>query len=79
MNFFGTGKASNVTYEFYNPSTLARQLAFDQLPIALRYAYVIKPRETITNHLEWISVAQLPPNADTDVDLSAWVPALFNT
>ena len=58
---------------------IARQLAFGQLSIALCYADVIKPRETITNHLEWIRVAQLPPNADTDVDLSAWVPALFIT
>jgi hypothetical protein len=30
---------------------------------------VIKPREPITNLLEWIRVAQLPPNADTDVDV----------
>ena len=68
-----------MTYEFYNPSALARQLAFGQLPIALCYADVIKPREIITSHLEWIRVAQLPPNADTDVDLSAWIPALLIT
>ena len=35
VNFFGSGKASNLTYEFYNPSVLARQLAFGQMPIAL--------------------------------------------
>ena len=79
VNFFGSGKASNLTYEFYNPSALARQLAFGQLPIALCYADVVKPRETITSGLEWIRIAQLPPNADTDVDLSAWIPALFIT
>ena len=79
MNFFGSGKASNLTYEFYNPSALARQLAFGQLPIALCYAEVIKPREIITSHLEWIRVAQLPSNADTDVNLSAWIPSLFIT
>jgi len=79
VNFFGSGKASNLTYEFYNPSALAHQLAFGQLPIALCYADVIKLRETITNHLEWIRIAQLPPNADTDVDLSAWIPTLFIT
>jgi len=28
VNFFGSGKASILTYEFYNPSALARQLAF---------------------------------------------------
>ena len=80
VNFFGTGKNSNLTYEFYNPSALARQLAFGQLPIALCYADVVKPREIITSGLEWIRIAQLPPNADTsDIDLSAWIPALFIT
>jgi len=79
VNFFGSGKTSNQNYEFYNPSALARQLAFGQLPIALCYADVIKPREAITDLLEWIRVAQLPSSADTDVDLSEWVPAAFTT
>ena len=79
VNFFGSTKTSPQTYEFYNPSALARQLAFGQLPIALPYADVIKPRETINNFLEWSRVAQLPPNTDTDVDLSEWVPAAFIT
>jgi len=80
VNFFGSGKASSITYEFYNPSALARQLVFGQLPIALCYADVVKPRETITSGLEWIRIAQLPPNADTsDIDLSAWIPSLFIT
>jgi len=80
VNFFSSGKTSNLTYEFYNPSALARQLAFGQLPIALCYADVVKPRDTITSGLEWIRVAQLQPNADTsDIDLSARVLALFIT
>ena len=79
VNFFGSGKTSNQTYEFYNPSALARQLASGQLPIALCYADVIKPRETITNLLEWIRVAQLPSSTDTVADLSEWVPAAFIT
>jgi hypothetical protein len=79
VKFFGSGKTSNQTYEFYNPSALARQLAFGQLPIALCYADVIKPREAITNLLEWIRVAQLPSSADTDADLSEWITALFIT
>jgi hypothetical protein len=79
VNFFGSGKTSPQTYEFYNPSALARQLAFGQLPIALCYADVIKPRETINSLLEWIRVAQLPSSADTNVDLSEWVPAAFIT
>jgi len=80
VNFFGSGKTSNLTYEFYNPSALARQLAFGQLPIALCYADVVKPREIITSGLKWIRIAQLLPNADTsDIDLSAWIPTLFIT
>jgi len=80
VNIFGSGKTSNPTYDFYNPSALARQLAFGQLPIGLTYADVVKPSETITSGLEWIRIAQLPPNADTlDIDLSAWIPALFIT
>jgi len=79
VNFFGSGKTSNQTYEFYNPSALARQLAFGQLTIALCYADVIKPREAITNLLEWIRVAQMPSIADIDADLSEWIPAAFIT
>jgi len=79
VNFFGSGKTSNQTYEFYNPSALARQLAFGQLPIALCYADVIKLREVLTNLLEWFRVAQLPPSSDTNADLSEWIPALFIT
>jgi hypothetical protein len=80
VNTFGSGKNTNPTYEFYNPSALARQLAFGQLPIRLYFADVEKPRETITSGLEWIRIAQLQPNADTtNIDLSAWVPALLIT
>jgi len=51
VNFFGSGKTSNQTYEFYNPSALAHQLAFGQLPIALCYADVIKPRKPLLTSL----------------------------
>jgi len=57
VNTFGSGKNSNPTYEFYNPSALARQLPFSQLPIRLCYADVVKPREIITSELEWIRIA----------------------
>jgi len=67
VNFFGSGKTSIQTYEFYNPSALARQLAFGQLPIALCYADAIKPREAITSLLEWIRVAQLPSSVQAMV------------
>jgi len=80
VNTFGSGKNSNPTYEFYNPSARAHQLAFGQLLIGLCYADVVKPREIINSGLEWIRIAQLQPNADTsDIDLSAWIPALFFT
>jgi hypothetical protein len=49
VNTFGSGKNTNTTYEFYNPSAVSRQLAFGQLPIKLYFADVIKPRETITS------------------------------
>jgi hypothetical protein len=79
-NNFGSEKNTNTTYEFYNPSALARQLAFGQLPIKLCYADVVKPREVITSGLEWIRIAQLQLDVDTtDIDLLAWVPALFIT
>jgi len=78
VNTFGSEKNTSATYEFYNPSALARQLAFGQLPIKLCYVDVIKPWETITSGLDWIRIAQLPPDTDTtDVDLSTWVPASF--
>jgi len=51
LNTFGSGENTSATYEFYNPSALARQLAFGQLPIKLCYADVINPRETITSGL----------------------------
>jgi hypothetical protein len=80
VNTFGSGKNTNATYEFYNPSAIARQLAFGQLPIKLCYAVVMKPRETITSGLDRIRVAQYPPDAGTiDIDLSTWVPASFIT
>jgi hypothetical protein len=59
VNNFGSGKNTNTTYEFYNPSALACQLGFGQLPIKLYYADVVKPREAITSGLEWIRIAQL--------------------
>jgi hypothetical protein len=51
-NTFSSGKNVSITYEFYNPSVVACQLAFGQLPIKLCYAYVIKPREAITSRLD---------------------------
>ncbi|XP_066353170.1 uncharacterized protein [Miscanthus floridulus] len=80
VNTFGSGKNTNITYEFYNPSAVSRQLAFGQLPIKLCFADVIKPRETITCGTDWNKVVQLSPDADTtDVDISTWTPISFIT
>jgi hypothetical protein len=80
VNTFGSGKNTNITYEFYNPSAVSRQLAFGQLPIKLCFADVIKPRETITSRTDWSRVVRLSPDVDaTDVDLSVWMPASFIT
>ena len=56
VNTFSSGMNTNITYEFYNPSVVARQLAFGQLPIRLCYADVIKPREDITCGFDWDKV-----------------------
>ena len=80
VNTFGSGKNTNITYEFYNPSAVSRQLAFGQLPIKLCFADVIKPRETITCGTDWNKVVRLSPDADTtDVDISTWTPVSFIT
>jgi hypothetical protein len=80
VNTFGSGKNTNITYEFYNPSVVSRQLAFGQLPIKLCFADVIKPRETITNGTDWSRVVRLSPDVDaTDVNLSIWTPTSFIT
>jgi len=60
VNTFSSGKDASIIYEFYNPSAVARQLAFGQLPIKLCYADVIKPREAITSGLDWDKVVQVP-------------------
>jgi hypothetical protein len=56
VNTFGSGKNTNTTYEFYNPSVVSRQLVFGQLPIKLCFTDVIKPRETITSGSDWSKV-----------------------
>jgi hypothetical protein len=71
VNTFGSGKNTNITYEFYNPSAVSHQLAFGQLLIKLCFVDVIKPREIITSGSDWSKVVQLSPDVDTtDVDLS---------
>ena len=47
------------TYEFYNPSLVARQFGFGQLPPRLFFKDVLKPREDISEVLEAGRVFQL--------------------
>jgi hypothetical protein len=41
------------SYEFYYPSVVARQMGFDQLPLALYFADTVKPREAVNTGLEY--------------------------
>ena len=47
------------TYEFYNPSFVARQFGFGQLPPQLFFKDILKPREDIKEVLEAGRVFQL--------------------
>ena len=60
VNTFSSAKNASISYKFYNPSAVARQLAFGQLSIKLYYVDVINPREAITSGLDWDKVVQLP-------------------
>ena len=50
------------TYEFYNPSFVARQFGFTQLPPQLFFKNILKPREDISEVLEAGKVFQLGSN-----------------
>ena len=47
------------TYEFYNPSFVARQFGFGQLPPQLFFRDILKPREDISEVMEASRVFQL--------------------
>ena len=47
------------TYEFYNPSFVARQFGLGQLPPCLFFKNTLKPREDISDVLEASRVFQL--------------------
>ena len=47
------------TYEFYNPSFVARQFGFGQLPPQLFFKDILRPREDISEVLEVSRVFQL--------------------
>ena len=47
------------TYEFYNPSFVARQFGFGQLPPQLFFKNILKPREDISEVLKAERVFQV--------------------
>lgn len=52
VNFF-SGRSHQLTYEFYYPTVVARQLGFGQLSPHLFFSDLVKPRETANSGLEY--------------------------
>ena len=77
VDFF-TGRSRRPSYEFYYPSIAARQLGFSQLSIHLFFADLVKPRETVTNGLEYDRLKNMMPDAET-IDLEGWLISSFTT
>jgi hypothetical protein len=51
------------SYEFYCPSIVTRQRGFGQLPPGLFFADKLKPRETVTNSIEFNNILQFEQTA----------------
>jgi hypothetical protein len=66
------------SYEFYYPYVAARQLGFGQLPVHLFFTDLVKPRETVSNGLEYDRLKNLVLDADT-IDLEGWIISSFTT
>ena len=66
------------TYEFYNPSFVARQFGFGQLPPCLFFKNTLKPREDISDMLETSRVFQLGSDLPS-FSLHDWVRASFSS
>lgn len=67
------GRTQTPSYEFYHPSTYARQLGFGQVPIDLCLASQIKARETVSCALEYNRITRLDDSI-TLGDLIGYVP-----
>lgn len=65
------------TYEFYNPSFVARQLGFGQLPPRLFFANTLKPREGVSSPMEALRIFQLGSDL-LEFHLHEWVIATFS-
>jgi len=66
------------TYEFYNPSFVARQFSLGQLPPCLFFKNTLKPREDISDVLETSRVFQLGSDLPS-FSLHDWVRANFSS
>jgi hypothetical protein len=77
IDFF-TGQSHQPSYEFYYPSIVARQLGFGQLPVRLFFTDLVKPRETVSNRLEYDRLKSLVLDAET-IDLEGWITGSFTT
>jgi hypothetical protein len=77
VDFF-TRRSHQPSYEFYYPSIVARQLGFGQLPVRLFFTDLVKPRETVSNRLEYDRLKSLVLDAET-IDLEGWITGSFTT
>lgn len=66
------------TYEFYNPSFVARQFGLGHLPPRLFFKNTLKPREDISDVLEAYRVFQLGSDLPS-FSLHDWVVASFSS
>ena len=66
------------TYEFYNPSFVAHQFGFGQLPPQLFFKDILKPREDISEVLEAGRVFQLGSDLPS-LCLHNWIRASFSS
>ena len=75
----GSSSPSNpLTYEFYNPSFVARQFGLGQLPPHLFFENILKPREDVSNVLEASIIFQLGSDLPS-FSLHDWVIASFSS
>ena len=74
---FTSGKEAP-TFEFYNPSTAARQLGLGQVPPLPFFAVKVQFREAINNALSYDRLKNLEPNIDMAL-LADWQITSFTT
>jgi hypothetical protein len=77
VDFF-TRRSHQPSYEFYYPSVAARQLSFGQLPVRLFFTVLVKPRETVSDLLEYGRLKNLELDDET-IDLEGWITSSFTT